>query len=144
MITNDITFAMIKPDAVKAGNVGSIISLIEENGFEIIALRKHQLSIPDISVFYSEHIGKVYFEDLEQFMTSGPVFPIVLRKANAVVEFRKLLGKTNPDEAEEGTIRKLFASAKNRNACHGSDSNENAWRELSCFFNKLEILSRIQ
>ena len=143
-MTDNITFAMIKPDAVKSGYVGNIISVIEQNGFEIIALRKHQLTIPDVAVFYSDHIGREYFEDLEQFITSGPVFPIVLRKDNAVKEFRKLLGKTNPDEAEEGTIRKLYASAKNRNACHGSDSDENAWKELSCFFNKLEILSRIK
>ena len=139
-MAGDITFAMIKPDSVKAGNTGKILSLIEENGFEIIAIRKMQLSVPDISVFYVDHLGRDYFEDLEYFMTSGPVFPLVLRKENAVKEFRKLLGTTDPDTAEDGTIRKLFASKKNRNACHGADSDENAVKELSCFFNKLELV----
>lgn len=139
-MAGDVTFAMIKPDSVKAGNMGKILALIEENGFEVVAMKKMQLTIPDVSIFYVDHIGREYFPDLEQFITSGPVFPLVLRKENAVKEFRELLGTTDPETAKEGTIRKLYASKKNRNACHGADSDENAWKELSCFFSKLELI----
>lgn len=139
-MAGDITFAMIKPDAVKAGNTGKIMALIEENGFEVVAIKKTQLSVKDISIFYVDHIGKGFFSDLEYFMSSGPVFPLVLRKKNAVEEFRELLGTTNPETAEEGTIRKLYATKLERNACHGSDSDENAVKELSCFFSKLELI----
>lgn len=139
-MANNLTFAMIKPDSVSKNLVGKIIALIEENGFRVVAVKKLQLTKEDISKFYAEHIGKLFFEDLEYFMTSGPVFPLVLEKSNAVADFRKLLGVTDPEIAEEGTIRKLYATAKNRNACHGADSNENALRELGFFFNKLELL----
>ncbi len=139
-MSGNITFAMIKPDTVLKNSVGKILTLMEENGFKVLAIKKTQLSISDIPKFYVDHIGKVYFEDLEYFMTSGPVFPIVLEKENAVAEFRKILGSTDPSKADEGTIRKLFAASKERNACHGADSDENAWRELGFFFNKLELI----
>ena len=139
-MAGNLTFAMIKPGAVSRNLVGQIISMIEGGGFRIVAIKKVQLVKSDISKFYEEHVGKEFFEDLEQFMTSGPVFPIVLEKDNAVLDFRTLLGNTDPFIADEGTIRKLFATAKNRNACHGSDSDENAIREMTFFFNKLELL----
>jgi nucleoside-diphosphate kinase len=136
----NISFAMIKPDSSKKNVVGKIINMIEEAGFRIVAIKKLQLTKDDIPKFYVDHIGRIYFEDLEFFMTSGPVYPIVVEKDNAVQDFRKLLGSTDPNKAEEGTIRKLFAASKERNACHGADSDENAVRELGFFFNKLELL----
>ena len=139
-MSGNLTFAMIKPGAVSRNLVGKITTMMEEGGFRIVAIKKVQLVKSDIAKFYAEHVGKEFFEDLESFMTSGPVYPIVLEKENAVADFRKLLGVTDPIIAEEGTIRKLFATAKNRNACHGSDSDENALRELGFFFNKLELL----
>lgn len=139
-MAGNITFAMLKPDTSTANNVGKILALIEENGFEIVAIKKMQLHDSDIPKFYGDHIGRPYFEDLKSFMTSGPVFPLVLKKTNAVEDFRKILGSTNPAAAADGTIRKLFATALERNACHGSDSDENALIEMSCFFSKLEIL----
>lgn len=139
-MVGDLTFAMIKPGAVSRNLVGKIVSMMENDGFRIVAIKKVQLVKTDISKFYAEHVGKDFFDDLETFMTSGPVFPIVLQKENAVADFRKLLGSTDPIIAEDGTIRKLFATAKNRNACHGADSDENALRELGFFFNKLELL----
>ena len=139
-MAENLTFAMIKPGSVSRNEVGAILSLIESNGFRIVALKKIQLTLSDISLFYKDHIGKNYFEDLEQYMTSGPVVPLVLEKENAVKAFRTLLGKTDPEQAAEGTIRKLFATAKNRNACHGADSDENAAYEMSCFFSKTNLL----
>lgn len=139
-MAGNVTFAMIKPGAVSRNLVGKIVNMMENEGFRVVAIKKVQLVKSDISKFYEEHVGREYFEDLEYFMTSGPVFPVVLEKENAVVDFRTLLGVTDPEAAEEGTIRKLYATAKNRNACHGSDSDENALRELGFFFNKLELL----
>lgn len=139
-MAGNITFAMLKPDTSAANNVGKILALIEENGFEVVAIKKMQLHPTDIPKFYGDHVGRSYFEDLKEFMTSGPVFPMVLKKNNAVEDFRKILGSTNPATAAEGTIRKLYASALERNACHGSDSDANALIEMGCFFSKLEIL----
>jgi nucleoside-diphosphate kinase len=136
----NISFAMIKPDATAKNAVGQILSMIENAGFRIVAIKKVLLTQPEVHKFYVDHIGKDFFADLEEFITSGPVYPIVVEKDNAVAEFRKLLGATNPEKAEAGTIRKKFATATNRNACHGSDSDENASRELSFFFSKFELL----
>jgi nucleoside-diphosphate kinase len=139
-MSGNLTFAMIKPDASAMNVVGEILDKIEKAGFRIVAIKKTKLSVSDVSKFYVEHIGKDFFEDLEVFISSGPVYPMVLEKENAVAEFRKILGSTDPTKAEDGTIRKKFATAKNRNTCHGADSDENALRELGFFFNKLELL----
>lgn len=139
-MSGNLTFAMIKPDSSAKNVVGKIINLMEENGFRVLAIKKIQLTVPDIAKFYVDHVGREYFEDLEHFMTMGPVYPIVLEKEDAVASFRKILGSTDPTKAEEGTIRKLYAEKKERNACHGADSDENAMRELLFFFNKLELL----
>jgi len=128
------TFAMIKPDAVAAGNTGKIIEMIEKNGFKIIRLIKVQLT-PDITeTFYDVHKDKPFFSELVEFVTSGPVVLMALEKENAIADWRKLMGATNPAEAEEGTIRKLYAKNIGENAVHGSDAPETAQKELGLFF----------
>lgn len=137
-MSGSFTFSIVKPNAVKEKNAGSIISLVEANGFEITALKKTKLSRENAEQFYAVHKSKPFFEGLIDFMTSGSIVALVLKKENAVKDFRKLLGATNPDEAEEGTIRKLFAKSMTQNAAHGSDSDENAEIESTFFFSKLE------
>jgi nucleoside-diphosphate kinase len=128
------TFAIIKPDAIKAGNSGRIISMIEDAGFDILRLQKGQLS-PDLAeLFYDEHKGKPFFKELVDFISSGPIVIMALQKENAIADWRKLMGTTNPAEADEGTVRKQFASSIGQNAVHGSDSPESAQRELALFF----------
>ena len=128
------TFAIIKPDAVQAGNCGKIIGMIEDQGFEILRLQKGQLS-PDLAeLFYDEHKEKPFFKELVDFISSGPIIIMALQKDNAIADWRKLMGATNPEEAEEGTVRKQFASSIGKNAVHGSDSSESAQRELALFF----------
>jgi nucleoside-diphosphate kinase len=128
------TFAIIKPDAVKAGNCGNIINMIERAGFDILRLQKGQLS-PDLAgLFYDEHKERPFFQELVEFISSGPILIMALQKDNAVADWRKLMGTTNPAEAEEGTVRKQFASSIGQNAVHGSDSSESAQRELALFF----------
>ncbi len=128
------TFAIIKPDAVKAGYSGKIIDLIEGKGFEILRLQKGQLS-PDLAeLFYDVHKGKSFFNELVQFISSGPIIIMALQKENAIGDWRKLMGATDPLKAEEGTVRKKFGSSIGNNAVHGSDSSETAMRELALFF----------
>ena len=137
-MTGNITFTMIKPDAFAAGNAGSIIQKITENGFKIKALRLEQLQKADAEAFYAIHKERPFFEGLVKFMTSGPIIAAVLEKDNAVEDFRKLIGSTNPAEAAEGTIRKMFATSIQYNAVHGSDSDENAQIEANFFFSHFD------
>ncbi|MFM1912686.1 MAG: hypothetical protein RIR51_524 [Bacteroidota bacterium] len=128
------TFTMIKPDAIIDGYTGPIIEQIEKAGFKIIDLKKVKLSTNQAKQFYAVHEGKEFFERLIAYMTSGEIIPMILEKENAIEDFRKLIGNTNPEKAEEGTIRKRFARSLTSNAIHGSDSDENAKQEASFFF----------
>lgn len=129
-----LTFAMIKPDAVQDRHVGQIIDLIEKNGFEIVGMQKGMFDKKIAQEFYVEHKGKPFFNDLVNFIVSGPVVAMALMKDDAVNEWRKLIGATNPAQAAEGTIRKMFAKSIDQNAVHGSDSAVSAERELEMFF----------
>ena len=135
----NITFTMIKPDAVEKGYIGGILNKINEAGFKIIAMKLTRLNKEKASEFYKIHEEKPFFNDLISYMTSGPIVSAVLKKENAVNDFRKLIGSTNPEEAEEGTIRKLYAESISANAIHGSDSDENAEIESKFHFNENEI-----
>ena len=132
------TFTIIKPVAVQKNYMAPIIQKMTDSGFVIRALKLTQLSKDQAGEFYSVHKGKPFYEDLTSFMSSGPIVAIILEKENAVADFRKLIGATDPTEAEEGTIRKLYAESKSRNAVHGSDSDENAIIESDFFFSKIE------
>ncbi len=132
------TFTMIKPDAVGAGNTGAITKMIEEAGFKIIAMKLTRLSRERAGQFYAVHKERPFYGELCEYMSSGPIVPMILEKDNAVEDFRTLIGATNPQEAAEGTIRKLFAESIAANAIHGSDSDENARIEGSFFFSQTE------
>ena len=133
------TLAIIKPNAVRKGVSGRIISMWEDAGFKIRALKKVRLTEPEAEGFYAEHQGKPFFSDLVGFMTSGPVCLLVLEGESAVEENRRLMGATNPAQAQEGTIRRLYADSLTENAVHGSDAPESAAREISYFFSVFEI-----
>ena len=133
------TFTMVKPEAVEAGNTGAILKMIEENGFRIIALKKVQLNIERAGIFYEVHKERSFYVELVEYMSSGPIVAAILEKENAVADFRALIGATNPTEADEGTIRKLFAESKSKNAIHGSDSDENAQIESDFHFSSSEL-----
>lgn len=133
----EITFAMIKPDAVQAKHVGKIIDMIEQHGFEIIRIAKGQLAEQDAQVFYDVHKERPFFGELVEFVTSGPVVVMALARENAVKEWRDLMGATNPAEAAEGTVRKRFGTSIGSNATHGSDAPETALREIALFFPEL-------
>ena len=130
------TFEIIKPDAVENGYMGKIIDMIIKNNFNILNARLLKMTESQAQDFYSVHKERPFFNDLVSFMCSGPCMVIELQKDNAVSSWRDLIGATDPDEAEEGTIRKLFADSKERNSVHGSDSDENALIEINFFFNK--------
>lgn len=132
------TFTMIKPDAVSAGNAGAITKMIEEAGFRIVAMKKTLLSKELAGQFYAIHKERPFFNDLTAYMSSGAIVPMILEKENAVEDFRKLIGATDPKKAEPGTIRNLFAKSIEANAIHGSDSDANAEIEGSFFFSKFE------
>jgi nucleoside-diphosphate kinase len=132
------TFTMIKPDAVSASNSGAIVKMIEEAGFKIVALKKTLLTQERASQFYAVHKERSFFGELVAFMTSGPIIAAILEKENAVADFRKLIGATDPQKAEEGTIRRIFAKSIDANAIHGSDSDENAAIEGAFFFSGTE------
>jgi nucleoside-diphosphate kinase len=132
------TFTMIKPDAVGANNTGAITRMIEEAGFRIVAMKKTQLTRERAGQFYAIHKERGFFNDLVNYMSAGPIVPMILEKANAVEDFRKLIGATDPKKAEAGTIRKLFAESIEANAIHGSDSDANAEIEGNFFFSNLE------
>ena len=129
---------MIKPDAVGASNTGAIIKMIEEAGFGIVSMKLTQLSPERAGQFYAVHKERPFYGELCEYMSSGPIVPMILEKDNAVEDFRTLIGATNPQEAAEGTIRKLFAESISANAIHGSDSDENAEIEGNFFFSQTE------
>lgn len=133
------TLAMIKPNAVAKHVAGKILSMWEEKGFEIVQIRKTQLTTSQAAGFYKEHEGKPFFKSLVEFMTSGPIFILVLERENAIEENRRLMGTTDPSKAAEGTIRKLYADSLQENAVHGSDSPTSAAREISYYFNVFEL-----
>ena len=135
------TFTMLKPDSIEQGNMLPILNMIESSGFKIIALKYKRMSKDEAEKFYSIHSGKPFFNDLVSFMTRGPIVAAVLEKDNAVEAFRMLIGSTDPNQAEDGTIRKKFAKSKGENAVHGSDSDENADIEISFHFDTDEIFS---
>lgn len=132
------TFTMIKPDAVANGHMGAIINHIIKAGFKIVALKYTRLSSEQAGKFYEVHKERPFYGELVDYMSSGPIVAAVLEKDNAVEEFRKTIGATDPQKADEGTIRKLYATSIAANAVHGSDSDENAAIEASFFFSKLE------
>ena len=133
------TLSIIKPDAVKRHLIGAILARFEQQGFNIAAAKMVQLSREQAEGFYAEHQGKPFFEPLVEYMTSAPVFVSVLEKENAVQDYRTLMGTTNPETAAEGTIRRDFALNQRENSVHGSDSPENAAREIAYFFAAEEI-----
>lgn len=135
------TLAIIKPDAVQKGYTGEIISMIIKAGFKIKALKMIHLTKSSAEGFYSIHKERPFFNDLVAYMTSGPCIPIALERENAVEEYRKLIGATDPKKAAEGTVRKLFAVDIQSNAVHGSDSDENAEKEIAHFFSKDALLN---
>lgn len=135
----DLTFAMIKPDTFKKDHTSDILLEILQAGFKIRAIKITMLTLEKAEQFYEEHRGKEFFSRLTAFMSSGPVMALILEKPNAVEEFRKLIGKTDPQQAAEGTIRKKYAASTTHNAVHGADSPEHAEREWSFFFSKREI-----
>jgi len=137
-MAGNTTFTMIKPDAFEAGYTGLILHKFIENGFKVRALKLTQLHKENAEAFYSVHNARPFFNGLVAFMSSGPVVAIILEKENAVEDFRKLIGSTNPAEASDGTIRKLFATSIERNAVHGSDSDENAVIESNFFFSQFD------
>ncbi len=132
------TFTMIKPDAVEANNIGPILEKINIAGFRIVAMKMTQMTLRDAKSFYAIHKERPFFDELVTFMTRGPIVAAILEKENAVDDFRTLIGATNPDEAAEGTIRKLYAKSVGENAVHGSDSNENAAIEGAFHFSGRE------
>lgn len=133
-----ITFTMIKPSAFKSNYTGAILKMINEAGFVIKAMKVTHLSKEQAGAFYEIHKGKPFYESLVNFMSSGPIVAAMLEKENAVEDFRTLIGATNPENAAEGTIRKLYAVSLQQNAVHGSDSDENANLEADFFFSKTE------
>lgn len=132
------TFTMIKPDAMKNGHAGAIINHIIQNGFRVVALKMTHLSAERAGQFYEVHKERPFYQELVDFMSSGPIMAAILEKDNAVADFRKVIGATDPSKADEGTIRKLYATSMGENAVHGSDSDENAKIEGDFFFSRLE------
>ncbi len=135
------TLAIIKPDAVKNNVVGEIIATITKAGFKVLAFQKMKLTPEQAGAFYEVHKDRPFYGELVSFMCSGPIVPIALEKENAVADFRTLIGATDPAEATEGTIRKMFATSKGENAIHGSDSADNAKQEISFFYTESSILT---
>jgi nucleoside-diphosphate kinase len=137
-IMQNRTFTMIKPDAFGKGNTGDILAMIEKAGFRIVAMKKTLLTPEKAGEFYAVHRERPFYGELVEFMSSGPIVAAILEKSNAVEDFRKLIGATDPSKAEEGTIRKRFAESVGKNAVHGSDSDENAGIEGHFFFSGME------
>ncbi|KGO92935.1 nucleoside-diphosphate kinase [Flavobacterium subsaxonicum] len=137
MATNR-TFTMIKPDAVEKGHIGGILAMITDAGFRIVSLKLTQLTVADAKAFYAVHSERPFYGELVEFMSRGPIVAAILEKDNAVEDFRKLIGATNPADAAEGTIRKKYATSMGENAVHGSDSDENAAIEGAFHFSGRE------
>ncbi|MEJ2112363.1 MAG: nucleoside-diphosphate kinase [Flavobacteriaceae bacterium] len=140
MVTNR-TFTMLKPDSIEKGNIGKILEKITASGFRIVAMKLTQMTVADAKEFYAIHSDRPFFGELVEYMTRGPIVAAVLEKENAVEDFRSLIGATNPAEAAEGTIRKLYATSMGENAVHGSDSDENAAIESAFHFSGREMFS---
>jgi len=134
------TFSIIKPDAVRNGHAGAILAEIEKAGFKIIAIKKQSISKDEAKGFYAVHSARPFFEGLTEFMSSGPIVLMVLEKENAIADLRKLMGATNPANAENGTIRKKFATDIEKNAIHGSDGEETAAFEIGYWFAGYELI----
>lgn len=139
MSQSQTTFSIVKPDAVSTGKAGKILSLLEANGFRIAALRMVKLSQPQAEGFYAVHRERPFFGSLVKFMTEGPVIVMALQREDAVKKLREVMGATNPANAAEGTVRKLYAESIERNAIHGSDAPETAEQELRYFFTTQEL-----
>jgi len=137
-MSGNLTFTMIKPSAVKSNYSGSILKMINDAGFRIAAMKMVQLTVNQAGAFYAIHQGRPFYESLVRFMSSGPIVAAILEKENAVEDYRRLIGATDPAKAAEGTIRKYFAASVQENAVHGSDSDENAVIEGNFFFSELE------
>ncbi len=135
------TLTIIKPDAVAAGNAGRILAHLETEGFRVLAMRRLRLTEAQARAFYEVHRERPFYDDLVAFMTSGPSIPIALERESAVRHLRQVMGATNPEEADEGTIRKLYATNVEKNAIHGSDSAENAAIEIAFFFARADLLA---
>ncbi len=138
-MTTNRTFTMLKPDSIEKGNIGAILEKINAAGFRIVALKLTQMTDRDAKAFYAVHNERPFYGELVEYMTRGPVVAAILEKSNAVEDFRALIGATNPEEAAEGTIRKLFATSISENAVHGSDSDENAAIESAFHFSEREM-----
>ncbi len=134
------TFSIVKPDAVRKGFTGAILAEIEKAGFQIVAIKRQSISKEQAKGFYAVHVGKPFFEGLCEFMSSGPLVLMVLEKENAIADWRKLMGATNPANAEAGTIRKKFAGSMSENAVHGSDGEETAAFEIGYWFAGYELI----
>jgi nucleoside-diphosphate kinase len=134
-----LTLGIIKPDAIASGNTGVILAHLQQAGFLVRAARLVRLSRAEAEAFYEVHRGRPFYNDLVAFMTSGPCFPMALERRDAVTHMRTVIGATDPAEAEPGTIRKLYAESKGKNAVHASDSAENAAREVAFFFTEAEL-----
>ncbi len=134
------TLAIIKPDAVNDNHIGEIIAMINKAGFKIKTLKMIKLSVDAAKAFYEIHKDKPFYGELVEYMTSGPCVPIALEKGNAVEDYRKLIGATDPAKAADGTVRKLYARSVQFNAVHGSDSDENAAKEIAFFFGSKELI----
>ena len=139
-MAGNYTLTIIKPDAFGASNAGKIIALLEEKGFKVKAARVMHLSKQQAGEFYAVHRERPFYAELVQFMTSGPCMPMVLEKSSAVLALRDAIGATDPAEAAAGTVRKLYAESKGRNAIHASDSDENATREARFFFAETDLI----
>jgi nucleoside-diphosphate kinase len=137
-MNGNITLTMIKPDAVRNGDIGNILAKINEGGFGLIAMKYLKMSREQAEKFYEVHRERPFYKDLVEFMSSGPIVAAVLKKDNAIEEYRKFIGHTNSKEAAPGTVRALFGTNIQENAVHGSDSDENAIKEAAFFFNELE------
>jgi nucleoside-diphosphate kinase len=133
------TLAIIKPDAVQGGKTGAILAQLEREGFVVRAAQLIRMSAAQAGAFYEVHRGRPFYDELVRFMSSGPCMPLVLERENAVARYREVIGATDPAEAAEGTVRRLYAESKGRNAVHGSDSDENAAREIGFFFPEGEL-----
>jgi nucleoside-diphosphate kinase len=134
------TFSIIKPDAVRRGYTGAILAEIDKAGFQIVAIKKASISVGQAKGFYAVHEGKPFFQGLCEFMSSGPLFLMVLEKENAIADWRKLMGTTNPANAAEGTLRKQFADSIQENAVHGSDAEDTAAFEIGYWFAGYELI----
>ena len=135
------TLTMIKPDSMEAHNAGNILAHLEKEGFQIQALRRLRLSEAQAQSFYAVHWERPFYDSLVAYMTSGPIIAVALTRENAVPHLRQVMGATDPANAEEGTIRALYGSSIERNAIHGSDSSENAQKELCFFFSQAELIA---